>query len=105
MQLDSRKITVPSGFQKQDIKDGRVRFVLYKQQDTSKELLQLRHSYGTNYNVQINLPPPRELDTLIVVSRSSVNCYRVVISAPTATILVNCKTYDEINQCVRSHVK
>jgi len=105
MQLDSRKIQTPNGYKKEDSKDGSVRFVKYKTQATKNDLVQFRQSYGTNYNLQINLPPERELDTVIIVSRSSVNCYRVIISTSKHTKLINCKTYDEINQCIHSHAK
>lgn len=105
MQLDSRKIKVPSEYYLDNLKDGSVRIVRYTKIIATQDLVQLRASYSTNYNLQINLPSQRSIDTMIIVARSSVNCYRLIISSPTNTHLENCKTYDEINNLIRSHIK
>ena len=100
MQVDSRKIYVKGLENNQDLKDGSIRYVIYKAQDSSKSLLELKPSYGTSYYLTVNMPSLREVDKVIVVTRTSVNCYRVIISTTNGTELVNCKTYDEITQTI-----
>lgn len=100
MQVDSRKILIKDFDSHGIIKDGSVRYVLYKKQDNVKPLLELKPSWDTTYNLQVNLPLKREIDTIVIVTRTSVNCYRIIISSSNETELVNCKTYDEINQVI-----
>jgi len=100
MQIDSRKIHVQCLENREVLKDGSVRYVNYKAQDDIKQLLELKPSWGTNYNLSVNLPRLREVDKVVIIARTSVNCYRVIISTTNGTDLVNCKTYDEVNQAI-----
>lgn len=103
MEVNSNKIQIKGFEYPENLKDGSVRYVAYKKQDdTKQQLVELKQSYGSTYSLQVNLPSKREIDTLVIVTRTSVNCYRVIISTSKQTKLENCKTYDEINDVVKS---
>jgi len=101
MELDSRKIYAKGLQNKQDLKDGSVRYILYKPNNTDKQLAELRPSWGTNYELRINLPQQREVDKVIIITRTSANCFRIIISSSLNTELISVKTYDEINEVIQ----
>lgn len=102
MELNSNKIQIKGFEHPENLKDGSVRYVLYKKQTDEKPLLELKPNWSTTYSLQVNLPQKREIDTVVIITRTSVNCYRVIVSTIKGTELANCKTYDEINDVVKS---
>jgi ABC-type tungstate transport system permease subunit len=98
MELHISKIKIPKDCHAEPLKDGGVRFVRYKEYDEPKDTVTLQKDWGGTYRLYLDLPRQRELDTVITVTRTSVNCYRVIMSTPKETRLINCKTYDELNK-------
>jgi hypothetical protein len=63
--------------------DGSEVLIKYKQQKSNNktiELLQGGSNYlcSERYYLDVNLPKPRELQAVLIVKRSSQNCYRVI---------------------------
>lgn len=101
MQVDNRKIQIKGFERPESLEDGSVRYVLYKKEETAKELLEFKkNTWNNSYDLKVNLPSERKLEKVIIITRTSANCYRVIISTTNSTELINCKTYDEINQCI-----
>lgn len=83
-------------------KDGSVRLIKYEPIVNDKQLVDFKKDWRDNlYNLTVNLPPPRELDTIVIVSKTSANCYKVIVSTQTHTEITTCKTYDEVNAIIK----
>ena len=89
-------------------KDGSVRLVKYKEVQKPKDYLTMQKGYsweGTSYSLSVHLPPPREVATVVTVSHTSTNSWRVTASSSESSDVFVFSTLMEVNAKLENLLK
>lgn len=101
MDIDVGKVHA-QGCKVEKIVDGSVRLIktFLPPNIAKQDLMSLsKYSYGreNEYLIRVNLPPAEKVDTVIIVSRTSVNCWRLIYSSLKLVEIMTYKTLTEVN--------
>jgi hypothetical protein len=97
MQVEFSKVTA-RGWEKQRIADGSLRLLRYAEARGGGDLLAMEPGYRKNeYTLRVSVPGQRDLDKVVLVVKSSANCFRVAYSDAKRTEVSTCGTYCDLN--------
>lgn len=103
MYIDKRKIEVNlyEPCKVIEVPDGSIRIITYSEVKEPKEMIKLVKSWGSSYNLNLELPVQRDLEICVNIIKTSANCYKVMYSDKNKSVFETFKTITEVNKFLK----